>query len=215
AGVDVLDLLAHRIEEAAVGEMVPGLVHRLRCGVVAIVLLAERQDQPGADVLRHTLADLQDVEHATDRAPGRMRLRALGERLEGRRLAIRRPRVPHERIVWLDWQAPVDVLLEVPVGRMRLGEERVDARMAGVVEVQQITRSHGGVAPLTDRYLPRPDGATRPGSAPAAAELADPAPPLLRRGLPLTARPFLRGRRAGLLGPRVPMAQHGHVRVPA
>src|SRR5262249_16550790 len=151
------------------------------------------------DVLRHALADLQDVEHATDRAPGRVRLRGLGERLEGRRLAIRRPRVPHERIVGLDCQAPVDVLLEVPVGRMRLGEERVDAGMAGVAEVQQVTRSHGGVAPLTDRYLPRPDGATLPGSAPGAAELADSASPLLRRGLPLTPRPLLRGRRAGLL----------------
>src|SRR5262249_48605920 len=139
------------------------------------------------------LTDLQDVEHAADRAPGRVRLRALGERLERRRLAIRGPRVPHERIVGLDRPAPVDVLLEVPVGPMRLGEERVDAGMAGVAEVQQITRSHGGLAPLADRSLPRPGGATRPGSAPRAAELADPAPPLLRRGLPLTPRPFLRG----------------------
>jgi hypothetical protein len=43
-----------------------------------------------------------------------------------------------ERIVAPHGHRPVDVLLEVPVGRVRLGEERVDAGMAGVAEVQEL-----------------------------------------------------------------------------
>ena len=142
ARVDVLDLLVHRVDEAAIREMVPRLVHRLRGRMIAVVFLAEREHQPGAHVLRHALANLQDVQHATERAAGRVGLHVLGKRLERRRLAVRGPGMGHERIVALDRHAPVDVVLEVPVGRVRLGEERVDARMAGVVELQEFARPH-------------------------------------------------------------------------
>ena len=69
AGVDVLDLLAHRVDEAPVREVVPRLVHRLRGGVVAVVLLAQHEDELGAHVLRDALAHLEDVEHAAEGAP--------------------------------------------------------------------------------------------------------------------------------------------------
>ena len=148
-GVDVLDLLVHRVDEAAVREMVPGFVHRLRRRVVAVVFLAERQDQLGADVLRHALPDLQDIEHATDRATGRVDLHRLGQRLERRRLPVRGPPMGDERVVGLDRESPVDIVLEVPVGRMSLGKEGVDAGMTGIVQLQQFTRSHGALSART------------------------------------------------------------------
>ena len=43
AGVDVLDLLAHRVDEATIREVVARLVHRLRRRVIAVVLLAQRR----------------------------------------------------------------------------------------------------------------------------------------------------------------------------
>ena len=46
---------------------------------------------------------------------------------------------------------PVDVVLEVPVGRMRLGEEGVDAGMTGVAELQQVAGSHRGSFPTMVR----------------------------------------------------------------
>ena len=138
AGVDVLDLLAHAIDEAPIREMVTRLVHRLRGGVIAVVLLVEHEHELGADVLRHALADLQDVEHPADRAAGRVVLHVLGERLERRRLAVRAPLVGDQRIVRRDRDRPIDVVLEIPVGGVGLREERVDAGMAGIAQIQQI-----------------------------------------------------------------------------
>src|SRR5262249_47768833 len=50
--VDVLDLLVHPVEEATVREVVARLVHRLRGGVVAVVLFPEGEYQLRTDVLR-------------------------------------------------------------------------------------------------------------------------------------------------------------------
>ena len=95
ACVDVLDVLPHGVDEPAIGEMVPRLVHRLRRRVIAVVLLAEREHQPGTHVLRHALADLQDVQHAAERTARRVGLHALGKRLERRRLSVRGPGMGH------------------------------------------------------------------------------------------------------------------------
>jgi hypothetical protein len=142
AGVDGLERLVHLVDEAAVGEVVARFVHRLGGGVVAVVLLARGEDEGGADVLRDALADLEDVQHAAERAPRGAVLHRLGKRLERRRLAEGRPGVRDERIVGLDGNGPVDVALEVPVGGVGLREERRDAGMARVGQVEQVTRSH-------------------------------------------------------------------------
>ena len=123
----------------------PRLVHRLGGGVVTIVLLAELEDELRAHVLRDALADLEDVEQAPDGAPRGVGLHALGERLERRRPPVGGEPVGDERVVGRDRRPPVDVALEVPVGGVRLGEERVDAGMPGVPEPQELARSHRGV----------------------------------------------------------------------
>lgn len=145
AEIDVLDLFTHQIEEATVRQMMARLVHRLRRGVVPIVFLVQDEDEARAHVLRDALADLQDVEHAADGAARGVGPHGLGERLEGRRLTVGGPTVGHERIVGRDRHAPVDVLLEVPVRRVGFGEQRVDAGMTGVLELQEVARSHGQV----------------------------------------------------------------------
>src|SRR5581483_11038184 len=142
AEVDVLDLLVHLLDEAAIGEMMPRLVHRLGGGVVPVVLLAQLEHEARADVLCDALADLQDVQHSPEPAAGGIRAGARGEGFEGRRPAEGGPAVVDERIVGLDRNGPVDVALEVPVGGVRLGEERVDARVAGVRQGQQVACPH-------------------------------------------------------------------------
>ena len=57
-------------------------------------------------------------------------------------LPIGAPAVGDERVVGLDRHRPVDVVLEVPVGRVGLREERVDAGVAGVAQVQQLAGAH-------------------------------------------------------------------------
>src|SRR5207244_8281951 len=45
-------------------------------------------------------------------------------------------------IVGLDGQPPVDVVLDVPVGGVRLGEQGVDAGVTGVAELQEVAGTH-------------------------------------------------------------------------
>src|SRR5262249_50783404 len=96
----------------------------------------------------------------------------------------------NERIIGLDRHAPVDVVLEVPVRGMRLREERVDAGMTGVPELEQVARLHGipsgphstaAIRPSEEH--PREAVSALPRSA--AARRADaPGPPLRAAGAP-------------------------------
>ena len=72
-----LDALAHPVEEAAIREVVPGLVHGLSRRVIAVVLLAQHEHELRA----HVLGDARrpaDAEHPSDRAPGGVTLDVLG-----------------------------------------------------------------------------------------------------------------------------------------
>ena len=146
--VDVLDLLVHLLDEAAVRQVVARLVHRLGHGVIAVVFFPQLQRELRADVLRDALADLQDVQDAAEAAPRDVRLHRIRQGFEGRRARKGRPLVVDQRIVRRDRHRPVDVALEVPVRRVRLGEQGVDPLMSGVVQLQQLACPHGSSSPV-------------------------------------------------------------------
>src|SRR5438034_11670356 len=97
-----------------------------------------------------------------------MDLHLLGQRLERRRLPVRGPPMGDERVVGLDREPPVDVVLEVPVGRMSLGEEGIDAGMTCIAQLQQFTRSHGALSAGT---VTRSPGYRKSAPCPNAASL--------------------------------------------